>query len=383
MRPRFRPLRLVAGLLVLLLLGSAVAPAAADSLSDLQRLQDQQDANRQRLEEIQRQKAEKERLYRQLTNDFNSAEQRFYQVQQDLADLAGQLQATQQQEQQAKAALAEAQSRLDKRTGLLLARLRAMSELGPVSYLEVLFRATSFDDFLTRYGFLKLIVQKDADLFRQLQAERDLVARKKAEITEAKNRLVSLRDATAKKKDEVQVAALEVGKKREATQREKELLGWQEDQLLQVSAQLADQIATIQAKLGRKRTGKLQLIWPVRGPITSPFGMRWHPILHIWKGHTGLDIAVSTGVPIKAAESGVIINSGWIEGYGYTTIIDHGDGVSTLYGHASKLLTRVGQEVERGQTIALVGSTGWSTGPHVHFEVRVNGTPQNPIDWLP
>ncbi len=118
-------------------------------------------------------------------------------------------------------------------------------------------------------------------------------------------------------------------------------------------------------------------VWPVRGPITSGFGPRWGSF------HSGIDIGVPYGIPIAASRSGTVIQAGWRGDYGYAVEISHGGGVSTLYGHMSQILVTVGQYVNQGDTIGKVGSTGNSTGPHVHFEVRVNGTRQNPLGYLP
>ena len=122
--------------------------------------------------------------------------------------------------------------------------------------------------------------------------------------------------------------------------------------------------------------------WPVKGRITSPFGYRIHPILKTKNLHTGLDIAASTGTPVVAANTGTVIKAGWNNSYGNLLMIDHGGGIVTLYAHNSSLLAKVGDVVSKGQTVAKIGSTGMSTGPHLHFEVRVNGQYKNPMDWL-
>ena len=123
-------------------------------------------------------------------------------------------------------------------------------------------------------------------------------------------------------------------------------------------------------------SGSGELSWPVSGPVTSPFGVRWGRM------HEGIDIAVGSGTSVHAAAAGTVIYAGWMEGYGNLVVIDHGNGLSTAYGHNSSLASPVGQSVSAGQVIAYSGSTGHSTGPHVHFEVRVNGTPVDPLGYL-
>ena len=123
-------------------------------------------------------------------------------------------------------------------------------------------------------------------------------------------------------------------------------------------------------------------IYPVNGPITSHYGYRVHPIRGTTRLHTGMDFGVGYGVPILSADNGVVIHSGWYGGYGNTVIVDHGGGFTTLYAHASSLAVSAGQTVKQGQMVSRVGSTGFSTGPHLHFEVRYNGNPINPLSRL-
>jgi murein DD-endopeptidase MepM/ murein hydrolase activator NlpD len=125
--------------------------------------------------------------------------------------------------------------------------------------------------------------------------------------------------------------------------------------------------------------GRLRaFVWPARGRFTSPFGLRRHPIFGIRRMHTGVDIGAPRGAPVQAAADGRVIYTGWFGGYGKIVVIDHGGGISTLYAHLSQILTREGRTVRKGQLIARVGSTGYSTGPHLHFEVRINGRPIDP-----
>jgi murein DD-endopeptidase MepM/ murein hydrolase activator NlpD len=142
-----------------------------------------------------------------------------------------------------------------------------------------------------------------------------------------------------------------------------------------IARQLRGRTSTVRAGNGRFKR-------PVDAPISSPFGMRFHPILLIWRMHTGIDFGAAYGAPIHAAGDGVVVTAGGMGGYGNAILIDHGGGLATLYGHTSRIVVSAGQHVSVGQVIGYVGSSGESTGPHLHFEVRVNGTPVNPMGYL-
>jgi murein DD-endopeptidase MepM/ murein hydrolase activator NlpD len=151
------------------------------------------------------------------------------------------------------------------------------------------------------------------------------------------------------------------------------------DALQAVSAQLADSIRAAQARDATSPTqtpSSAGLIWPVQGPITSPFGWRWGRM------HEGIDIGVGYGTPIHAAASGTVIYCGWESGYGNLTVIDHGGNLATAYGHQSSIAVSCGQQVAQGEVIGYVGCTGHCFGPHLHFEVRVNGNPVDPLGYL-
>jgi murein DD-endopeptidase MepM/ murein hydrolase activator NlpD len=147
------------------------------------------------------------------------------------------------------------------------------------------------------------------------------------------------------------------------------------------SNQLAAQIRSAQSRSSYSEPSDTTpsaagFIWPVNGPVTSPFGMRWGRM------HEGIDIGVEYGTPIHAAAAGRVVYAGWMSGYGNLVAIDHGGGVSTAYGHQSSIAVSVGQTVAQGQTIGYVGCTGHCFGPHLHFEVRINGTPVDPLSYL-
>ena len=218
-----------------------------------------------------------------------------------------------------------------------------------------------------------------------MDAEKDAIARREGAVRrrrpvlqEKSDELAALRAAQAAS----QAAALAVRQQKtgalKGVNQDLAELERQEDQLLAESQALTG-VITGSSGSGQ---GTGSLIWPVSGPVTSPFGWRIHPILGYKKFHTGIDIGVGYGTPIHAADSGTVIYATWMGGYGNVIIIDHGDGLSTLYAHQSSLAVGTGARVTRGQMIGYVGSTGFSTGPHLHFEVRVNGNPVDPMGYL-
>lgn len=379
--------RLVAGTLVAALGFSLVAvrpvPARADVMDDLQKLQQQQEQLNRDLNALKQQKTRTQAEYNKVQNEIKKKQAQLAQLQKDLAYLESQFQQTSIDVAAAEEDLADAEARLNLRQNLLETRLRTMYEEGTVSYLEVLLSAKDFGDFLSRFELLKDIVAQDAELMKQVKAEREEVAAKKAALEEKKAQIARLKDQTASQRATVAQVTTDLQTKKGQLAVNLRELEKQEDQLIERSNQLTDQISAIQAKLGTKRTGKLSMIWPVVAPITSQFGNRYHPVLKKYKMHTGLDLGAKMSTPIKAAESGTVIMAQWDSGYGNMTVIDHGDGISTLYGHQSKLAVKVGDKVARGQVIGYVGSTGISTGPHLHFEVRVNGQVKNPLNYLP
>ena len=205
---------------------------------------------------------------------------------------------------------------------------------------------------------------------RQAEVLRDRALAKRRDLDQVRASLSAAR-GEAIKAEEAESAALALIRTQKAAY-EKEL------------AQAKAESDAIAAQLGGGSSGPRpgRLLWPVNGPITSPFGPRPHPIYGIVKVHEGIDIGVGMGTPIKAPAAGTVKSAGWQGGYGNATVIDHGGGMATLYGHQSSFAVRAGQRVNAGDIIGYVGSTGNSTGPHLHFEVRINGRPVNPMGYL-
>ena len=313
-------------------------------------------------------------------------------VQQRLAATRDKLRVLDEQLRLKRAELAKARHELASEQSAFQQRVRIAYKTADIDYLDVLMASNSFEDLVSRVDVVRSLVGGDNALVGRLQTTRDAVreqkraiaareseARKAAEDLQAQSaQLATLQAARA----EQQSAALAARKEKTGalSQVNDDLaqLKSQEDQLLAESSALSGVINSSPG--GGGGTGRLG--WPLSGPVTSPFGWRVHPILHVKRFHTGIDIGVGYGTPIHAADSGTVIYATWMSGYGNVIIIDHGGGISTLYAHQSSLAVGTGARVTRGQVIGYVGSTGFSTGPHLHFEVRLNGTPVDPLAYL-
>ena len=253
---------------------------------------------------------------------------------------------------------------------------------GTTSYWEILFTSENLSDFFYRKKLLEAIMEKDKQLLKELKVAREEIETQKKELEENKILCQNKKVQAEQKKlalGETKVVRTQYLAELNASEK---TLSASIDELQKQADALIAQINAASNKNSKYTGGTMT--WPLPGyySVTSPFGNRLHPVLKVYKMHTGIDIAGGgcNGKNVVAAASGTVITAGWISGYGNTVVIDHGGGITTLYGHSQKLLVKKGQKVEKGQAIMLVGMTGYATGPHLHFEVRENGKYVNPLD---
>ena len=276
-------------------------------------------------------------------------------------------------------------------------RLVAAYEADTPDQLAFLLAARSFSELVDSLDYLRRVAARDKQIADDVTAAKEQVTLALGHTRHARAAVLAQAKIVAVRVHQVRVLRDELvaskGKLEETRTRKKASLASltaeeradaeEMDALAEVSAELTAKIQAAQADAARatarstdRTPSAAGLVWPVNAGITSPFGWRWGRM------HEGLDLGAPYGAPIAAAAPGTVIYAGWLGGYGNLVVIDHGGGVATAYGHQSRISVSVGQQVAQGETIGYVGSTGHSTGPHLHFEVRVNGQPVDPLGYL-
>ncbi len=256
---------------------------------------------------------------------------------------------------------------------------------------ELLLASTDINSFLDTIYFEKIVIKEDYKRMQAVKAKANHIAELKTQV-QAQKRLVeaSLKDINDQKIT-IQNSIAENKNMIDKLNKDKSYYERSERELARQSASIQSMIAKLTSRNSRPGAPQVKVassgfIYPISGPITSPFGWRTHPIFKSRIFHSGIDIGGPNGGAIKASNDGRVIYSGWYGGYGKVVILDHGvingKPITTLYGHMSAINVSNGQNVKKGQTIGREGSTGYSTGPHCHFEVRVNGKPTNPLNYI-
>lgn len=361
------------------LLASLPAPTASGAAQqrnqELEQIREQIDANRRELQRARR-------AERSVVGELRQIDQTRDRLSAELRGLESRLRSVRKRQEATQIRVAALSRQLELRERQLAGRLRDINRSGRVGYIDVLLGAGDFGELVTRFHFFDRIVRADADLIQRTAQERQTWETMREELAEQRAEIETLvqkvgeRRRSLRAQEETKRALLR-RIERERTTFERLIEELEED-----SRRLEVLIPQLVPGTGPGGVGLrlgVAFLWPVRGPVVSGFGMRLHPILRIRRMHNGVDIAARWGSPIRAAGPGNVVYTGWFGGFGKMVLIDHGSGVSTLYAHMSRILVRPGQRVASGEVIGRVGSTGLSTGPHLHFEIRVNGRPVDPL----
>lgn len=320
-----------------------------------------------------------------LGDQVNSLEQQINSKQSDIDELEASISEAQAKLETLEEELAAAEEKVNTQNENLNARLRNMYKNGSVGFIDVLMDSGSFSEFLNNLSLVEKVYTSDQDVLEELQKAYDEIDAKKKEIETLQAELSESKATMEEQKSSLEADKASVEKKKseiaaDSAETQREL-----DKLEADAQALTSSIRNSGSSSSSSKYNGGIMAWPVPSchTVSSGYGGRIHPTTGKYKFHGGLDIPGSYGSAIVAANSGKVIwagNRG--DSYGNYVIIDHGGGVSTLYGHSSKVLVSTGQRVSRGQRIANVGSTGRSTGPHCHFEVRINGSRVNPNPYV-
>ncbi len=374
---------IVAVVLALLMLGSVVLPAFAITKNEV-------DALKKRVSEATAKKNDLKNQVKNLNADLAS-------LSKQITLLDGQIEAQEDEIAVQEELLAQLQVLVEEKTiqlqnseqeqadqyDRMKERVRYMVEHDSTSQLSILLASESFADFLNRWEIINQISVRDEQLFEQLRAARDKVSQEKTELEQTQQEAVD-----TKAQMDANMAELEAQRKSKADQQarvqsQKNATNQEYANMIETEEDLMEEYKKAAAKLAAQSTyvgGTFQ--WPLpaaNNVITCKYGMRTHPITKKYKLHTGIDLRCSTGTNVYAANGGTVTTSGYSSAWGNYIIISHGGGVTTLYAHLSKRLVSKGESVKRGKVIGRSGNTGYSTAPHLHFEINKNGQSYNPL----
>ncbi len=365
--------------LVVAIFSIFIYPVQAQSVQDLKNYQELVKSQREIIQKQQEQinalvKPAQERLeaLRKNVRATDAEIQKNQQVLTKTANLLNQLQIK----------FKELKQALDLKRQATSDRLRYLQRQQTAQWWALLLSSRDLGQFSDRRRQLNQIYLSDRTLLTSLNTSTDTVAAQAQKITTTQNEIILINQKLANQKASFEEEAKAQTKVVTRLKSDRKALEAAEDRLAQDSIQIRNLIISKVLPPGNVITSTGQMMYPLIAPITSPFGWRTHPILGYQKFHSGMDFGAEYGTVIYAADSGTVIYAGWYGGYGNAVIIDHGGDLSTLYAHASQLYVSEGETIQKGQPVAAVGSTGFSTGPHLHFEVRSNGEPVDPAQFL-
>lgn len=358
----------------------------ASSVSDLQNQKNEasnsKDAKEEELEEVQAEKNETLSEIEELSSQISDSQEQLDKFNEEVKELEASI-------KQAEQELKEAEERRQTQQAALEERIVAQYKTGTISYWDILLSPESPLKFISNLHMFNKIAKYDNELIESIEKEKQTIQAKQEQLEEQKTKVKTAKANAEKENVKLKNAKAQKNSKVAKLKDQEKSIQEQIEQYDQEMKNLAAQIKAAQIANSSNGTSSVnyngKMAWPVpsSGKITSPFGYRIHPIYHVNKLHAGIDIGgADWGAPFVAADDGTVILARYYGGYGNCVIIDHGGGISTLYGHGSAIYVKEGQKVTRGQNVLAIGSSGTSTGKHAHFEVRVNGSPVNPLPYI-
>lgn len=404
-------------LLSLLPLGFITAGATEkdDLKNKLASLQDEKASVKQEIADLTKQASDVEATRQALLQEIDLTREEIETVKNYIDQLQQQIDVKTQE-------LSVAEGKLEVKEQLFADRMREMYEQGDTTYLDILLNSSSISNMLSRIDIITQIMDYDKRIVEEYTAAKEDIEKKRDELQTAQNEQKNYQENLNYKEKELVANEAQQTALQKSIEEYKQEQEAEYDRIAQDMQSVSDQIAEISRREAEEAARKAaeeaarkaaeeaarknaannsssssssgsysvpsqfsgSFTWPVPGytSTSSAYGWRIHPIYGTRKFHAGEDIPANSGAPILAAASGTVTTAGWVSGYGNYTVISHGGGVMTAYGHQSSIQVSVGQSVSAGQQIGLVGSTGNSTGPHLHFEVYVNGATQNPMNYF-
>lgn len=352
---------------------------------EIEKKQKQLDAKR---EEIHKKVAEVRRKEKIAYTRLHDINHKLHKMDRDMKSSKNRMNTTVHAIDQTRMNLAQSEAAAQSQILAASSRLREIYEGHRLSFLEMILQADSLQQLLDRMYYQERIADQDRTLLESMRARCEALAANRNRLDQEKNKLGSLISEMSKKA--LEMARLKGTQEETARSLAKQRAFYEqaERELSRQSKQLETQILAMQSDSEKDDSGAPhqkgtgQMAMPLKAKLTSPFGWRRHPIFRTRKFHTGIDLAGPRRSPIRASDSGHVLFTGWYGGYGKVVIVSHGKNVSTLYAHLSSISVSKGDNVSKGDILGLEGTTGFATGPHLHFEVRIEGKPKNPLNYV-
>lgn len=370
-------------IMLLLISNLGVSTIYAAELTDLQEQQTQVQANQDmattQLQAVKEELTQNLQQVQELNNNIAQYEAEINNYNDQIVNLQNDISKTEEE-------IKKAEENYKNQKKLLDDRLITMYEAGTTEYLDVVLSSKTITEFLSNYYLLSILADSNVDFLDTIEKQKKIIEDQKKKLEEQKHQVNT-------SKEEKEKAAIILENTRVMKNTYTSQLTDQEKQIQSEIDAYQTQLNQLEAEIQAITANSLiinpnyiggEMLWPVPGytKLSSTFKMRVHPITGVYKLHTGIDIPAPIGTNFLAANEGIVVKASYNTAYGNMVMVDHGGGVSTLYAHGDKIMVTLGQTVKKGDVVLQTGNTGNSTGPHAHFEVRINGTPVDPLPYV-